>query len=211
MALCRHGVEWRIVALREERKLVLQPHVHVDAQTRAIFECAHDMRGAAFRTLEPADITAVAAATQHTQPRGQGAIPSEVHVAGAHAFNIRDHGHHEECNVGTRDGEVVQHAGIRHFHPGFPGFLTLGIEGITGHIAAAEALRFVGNAQHFASIGIELRVCGKRLGGQLPAETVDRVERLQGMGIHNHRRTVFLQHHQFAVVMEDVRVGRAAA
>ena len=63
MALCRHGVERRIVALREERKLVLQPHVHVDTQPRAVFESTHHMSGATFRAFEPADIAAIAAAT----------------------------------------------------------------------------------------------------------------------------------------------------
>ena len=134
-----------------------------------------------------------------------------MHLPGAHAFNVRNHRHHEERNVGTRDGEVVQHAGVGHLHPGLPGLAALGIEGIAGHIAAAEPLRFVGNAQHLAGFRVELRVRGEGFGSELATEAVHRLQRFQGVWVQHHGWAVFLQRHQFAVVVEHIGVCRATA
>ena len=79
------------------------------------------------------------------------------------------------------------------------------------HVVAAEAFRFVTERDHVAGLGVDLRVRGEGLARQLAVERVDGIERLERVQVQRDRRAVFLQREQQVLVLDDVRVGGAAA
>ncbi len=110
-----------------------------------------------------------------------------------------------------RDGKVVDHSGVRHLDPGFVGESAVARDREHRHVGAALATGLVTEGEQLAGFGIDLRMRGEGEALQLAAEGVVIIERLERVRVEHHRRTVFLQRQQFAVVKNRRGVGGAAA
>ena len=195
----------------EERKLILQRHVHVDVDFVAVGERAHHMRGATLGALEPANILAVPAAFENAEPRRQRGIPSEVHLALLHALDVGRHWKNKKRDVFLRNGEVVDHADVGNLDPAFPSDVAFRVGGENVDVVGGEALGFVAVGDHLAGGVIELGMSSVRKAMQTAAERVVVVHGFERERIHRHGRAIFLQREEQAMVIDDVRVGGAAA
>ena len=76
---------------------------------------------------------------------------------------------------------------------------------------AAVAFGLVAERDHVARVRVELRMRRERLARQLAVERVGRHHRLERQQVQRRRRAVLFQREQVIAVIDDVRVGRAAA
>ena len=169
------------------------------------------MRGAALRSLDPADVLAIATAAHEAEVGGLAGIPRPVDAAGFDLLLVELQRDRIEHDVVLGDREVMQHAHIGHLDPGIPHLLAGGGELEHVDVVGVEALGLVAEGDHVAGLRIELRMRGEGRALQLAIEAVHRIDRGQRVQIHRGGRAVFLQREQHAVVMDDVRVVRAAA
>src|SRR6185312_17247724 len=81
MARAAHRIPARAVAKRHERERIELRHLDVDVQTVPILERPHDVRGAARRSFDPAQVASVAAAPQEAEIRRLRSVPRPVNTA----------------------------------------------------------------------------------------------------------------------------------
>ena len=89
--------------------------------------------------------------------------------------------------------------------------LSLGVGRKNVDVVRGHPLGFVAVGNHLTSRGIELGMSGVRQAVETATEGVVIVDGVERERVHGHRRTIFFQREQKTVVIDDVRVGRAAA
>ena len=169
------------------------------------------MGGAALGSLDPLDVFAVATATHKTKVSRLTAIPRPVDAATLHllvVYGQRNDVQHDEV---LGDRKVMDHADVRHLDPSVPDFFALRrvLEQID--VVGAVALGLITEGHQVAALTVDLGVRSEGLAVQLTTKAVHRIDGLQRVQIHGGWRAVFFERQQHTVVMNDVRVVRAAA
>ena len=169
------------------------------------------MGGAALGSFDPLDVFAVATATEEAKIGRLTAIPGPVDTATLHLLVVdgqRNDVQHDEV---LGDRKVMDHADVRHLDPCVPDFFALRRVLKQIDVIGAVTLGLITKAHQVAALAVDLRMRGEGLAVQLSTKAIDRIDRLQRVQIHGRWRAVFFECQQHAVVMNDVRVVRAAA
>ena len=177
----------------------------------AIIPATHHVRGAALGSLDPLDVFAVATATHETKVSRLTAIPGPVDAATLHllvVYGQRNDVQHDEV---LGDRKVMDHADVGHLDPRVPDFFALRRVLKQIDVVGAVTLGLITESHQVAGLAVDLGMRGKSLAIQLTTKAIHRIDRLQSVQIHRRRRAVFFERQQQTVVMNDVRVVRAAA
>ena len=167
-------------------------HVHINVNHVTLREGTHNVGGGTLRALEPADVTAIAAAAHNSEPGRQAGVPGKMDAVVFHLFQIRRHGYHQKRNMVLRYGKVMQHPHVRDLNPGLPGDVPGFVYGKDRYIIGGKTFCLITKGDHFPGLGIELGMGGKRFAFKPAAERQVIIHRFQRIGIHGHRRAVFL-------------------